>query len=101
MGTARADSAHADRALFEATSGPDVVSFVCLGGGGYAILRDGVSTGTWSEDELDACISTYLRGIDGLTRPPPRCRGGGSDPKPTTAVGEGGEGGGGSGCPPS
>ena len=90
MGTVRADSAHTDCVLFEAIGGPDVVNLVCLGGGGYAILRDGVSTGTWSEDELDACISTYLRGIDRLTRPPPRCRGGGSDPKPTPQARHGG-----------
>jgi hypothetical protein len=100
MGTVRADSVQADCVLFEATSGPDVVSFVCLGAGGYAILRDGVSTGTWSEDELDACIRTYLRGIDRLARLPPRCRGSGSDPKPATATRQGGDGRNGSGCPP-
>jgi hypothetical protein len=58
-----------EHVVFAAPGGPDTVTFVVLGSSGYDIRRNGVSTGTWPADELDACIGAYMRIIDRRPRP--------------------------------
>ena len=60
--------------LFVGTKGADTITFVCLRAGGYSILCNGQSVGTWSPDDLDACVSVYLGMVDRATPPGPDVR---------------------------
>jgi hypothetical protein len=55
---------HIEGRLFVGTSGPDVITFVCLRDGTYAIARNGQIQQTWAAEAMDVCLAAFHRMID-------------------------------------
>ena len=66
--------AAAERSLFVGTRGGDVLTFVCLAGGGYGVRHEGQLACWWGDGDPSVALAAYLGMIDrppGAEYPPP------------------------------
>lgn len=58
-----------DCRLFVGESGGDAVTFACVRGGGYAVLRNGRPVEAWDGEQVEAGLNAYLDMIERPVRP--------------------------------
>ena len=58
-----------ERVIFIGNCGTDELSFACMRGGSYGILRNNALLRIWSAEEAEMAVSVFLHAVDRRSAP--------------------------------
>jgi hypothetical protein len=58
-----------ERVIFIGKCGTDELSFACMRGGSYGILRNNALIRSWPAEEAEMAVSVFLHAVDRRTTP--------------------------------